>query len=189
MYCSNCGTKIDYESKFCINCGAELSQNASQNSEPSPLAQKPLGMGWFNFLIYFALFAGAVINTVNGVRYITGLLYGDSLQAHFVYRTFDGLKTVDVIMGILCIAVAVFGLFTRFQLAKFCKKGPTLLVLLYASIVVIDLFYIVGLLVVIPADSIREINFTNPVVSTLVPFVMIFINLAYFKKRKHLFVN
>jgi len=33
MYCSNCGNKIDYSSKFCANCGAKIEKNSADENK------------------------------------------------------------------------------------------------------------------------------------------------------------
>ena len=60
-------------------------------------------MGWHKFLIYFGLWAGAIINAIFGINYITGITYQseglDSTQIDNLYRNIDGLKAADVIYG------------------------------------------------------------------------------------------
>ena len=92
-YCSSCGSQLNNENQqFCSNCGAKLcadpainEQNTVTSQTPYPqqqVIQNPIyqaqnmnaapSMKWFKFLIYFALFAGAVINLAYGITYISG---------------------------------------------------------------------------------------------------------------------
>ena len=74
-------------------------------------------MRWFKFLIYFSLFAGALLNLGNAVIYLTGSGYDG--KADLVWAFFDGLKGLDTFMGIACILIAIFQVFTRFKLSSF----------------------------------------------------------------------
>ena len=61
MYCNSCGTEIEEGATFCTNCGAPVGQAQSQvEAQPQ---QPELGMKWANFLGYFALWLGAIVNS------------------------------------------------------------------------------------------------------------------------------
>ena len=47
--------------------------NAAQSTWQPGASPKP--MNYYKFLIYFALFVGAVINAFNGYQYLTGEIY------------------------------------------------------------------------------------------------------------------
>ena len=94
-FCTQCGRQAeDDNQQFCPSCGALFTDN-TQNTQPDGAGngsmppngmnnyngtyrnnnqyyngQPPYGqqlpMKWYNFLIYFGLFAGAVINVVTG---------------------------------------------------------------------------------------------------------------------------
>lgn len=190
MFCAKCGFQFDEDKTVCPQCGCSVEESAQTAvSGNAPIPQPELPMKWFKFLIYFSLFANAVINVYNGISYITGLLYGQ--DAEIVYEIFSGLKTVDMVFGVLSIALAAFAVFTRFRLSKFCKNGPVLLHLVYAANCVLGLLYAIGVAAVMPEYmSVTEvINVSQLVSSFVVSGVMIAINVVYFNKRKHLFVN
>ena len=50
-------------------------------------------MGWFKFIIYFQLFASAVINAALGITAFTGSHYDG--KAELVYAFFPGMSAVD----------------------------------------------------------------------------------------------
>ena len=63
---------------------------------------KPLGMKWYKFLIYFALFAGAFVNFIYGINYISGGIYvvetNGLTTADTVYKLYGvGLQVVDIL--------------------------------------------------------------------------------------------
>ena len=161
------------------------------NEEFTPQAYEPeMPMKWFKFLIYFALFAGPILNIISGVRALTGSQYGD--DADLVYRVLPGMETLDKFYGIMLILVAIFGLVTRFMLAGFKKSGPPMLYVMYALNVLILLIYTFGTKSVI-SHSTTTVDLSSATASAIgsavFSVVMIALNVVYFNKRKHLFVN
>ncbi|MBE7054440.1 MAG: zinc ribbon domain-containing protein [Ruminococcaceae bacterium] len=164
---------------------SQQQQYAQQQYTQQPYAQP---MGWFKFLIYFALFFGAVLNVANGAMMIAGAHYSGDADA--VYRAFDGLKELDIIMGILSIVLAVYGIYTRVRLAGFYKNGPSTILTMYSLSVLVNLIYYIGLTSILPdrVISMSDIDLSASL-SMLASAIMMFINKSYFDKRKHLFVK
>ena len=144
-------------------------------------------MKWFKFLIYFGLFVGAIANAAFGVLYLTGFIYdissGEEGVHELVYAFFSNLKTVDVVFGVLFIALAVFGIYTRFRLAGYKKNGPACLIATYAASAIISFAYM--LIVCIILGDFSDSDFGSIVTS----IAMIVLNYIYFKKRKSLFTK
>ncbi len=210
-FCSKCGTQIESaDQQFCTNCGAKVEKQVETstpvvNSAPvyeqqpvqnqytvptlNPVAQHP--MKWFKFLIYFALFFGAFINFVFGFNYITGGIYfsqtNGQVTAEMVYGTYGaGLKVLDVIQGILMIAIAAFGVYTRFRLSKYRTNAPLCVYVLYGAGAALTLLYNIALLVV---TGLNQLTSVSSITSLVVTVGFILLNYAYFTKRKDLFVN
>ena len=178
MFCTKCGGQIPDGQSFCPNCGA---QNGGSGIQPD------MPMAWYKFLIYFALFAGAVINAISGIMYLTGSIYESTagVPASLVYVFYGSLKIVDVIYGIAAIGLAVIAVLTRMKLAAYSADGPKLVLALYALGVIVSVVY--ALLV---SMITKQNGFTGSVlISIVVSVIMIFANKAYFDKRAHLFVN
>ncbi len=184
--CSQCGTAIqDDAAQFCNHCGAPLSFDTSTSASENPVAAMP--MKWYKFLIYFSLFAGAVLNAANAITLLTGSVYlEEGITADEVYSIFPMLKAVDLIYGLCMLALAVFAIITRYSLAKYKANGPKLIVLLYVASLVVSLIYCVGYYF---ATDINLLSDSSNVVSIAVSAAMIAINYNYFSKRKHFFVN
>lgn len=161
--------------------------NQSSTSAVPPKPDMP--MGWFKFLIYFSLFAGGILNIISAFPMLTGTTYGSSEDAQLVYTVFEGIQTIDVIYGLLCIALGIFQIYTRFRLAGFHENGPKLLIGSYIGVVAINLFYYIGLHAVIPAEFMSEIDTGSIITSIITSAILAFINYSYFKKRDHLFIN
>ncbi len=191
-FCKSCGTQIENENaQFCPKCGTAITQPQQQwtpdYATGTPTEQ--FKMKWYKWLIYFVLFAGALLNFVNGFNYITGGIYftqsDGKVTAEEVYSLLgEGLKTVDVAFGIALIAIAAFGIYTRFRLAKFKANGPMCLYILYGAGLVASLVYNIA------AASFVEGSFTSDIVTSIVgPAIVIWVNYVYFNKRKSLFIN
>lgn len=210
MFCPNCGTQCPDDTKFCPNCGSSVAnnqptENTQQNfgqpnytqpnyTQPNNYAQPynytqpqmynvQFEMKWFKFLIYFGLFAGAVLNCLSAILQITGAVYEGS--AEVVYIFFPELKFFDIFYTILLLALAVLQIFTRFQLSGFKKNGPKLILIVYSAAAVISLLY--G---IVASVILHEFLFNaSMIISIIVPVVMVVLNKIYFDKRKDMFVN
>lgn len=158
-----------------------------QSSTPAqPTIDMP--MKWHKFLIYFSLWASAVMNVINGFMMFTGAHYGGENEAKMVYNYFDGLKSVDVIMGVLFVGMAVFAIVTRFSLAKYPAKGPKLLLAVYGLNAVLTLVYPL-LASAVTGMELSELMDSSTISSIVSSVVMIFVNKTYYNNRAHLFVN
>ena len=155
---------------------------SGHNNPPTP----SYPMKWHKFLIYFALWAGAILNVLSALTYLTGTVYSaQGVEAEQVYRVFGGLKGLDVLYGVLLIGLGVIQIFTRFQLAGFKRNGPSLLLVTYAAGLIVSLLYgVIGAGIL--GTSITET--INPV-SIGVTIGMIAANKGYYDKRKELFIH
>lgn len=169
------------------NTDAYQQNTATYQQYAQDLRAPELSMGWFKFLIYFALFAGAVLNLIQGVNQVTGSVYG--AESALVYATFGDLRAVDIIVGVLCISLAVFGIITRFSLAGYKKSAPTMIVILYAGVAAVNIIYMIGVYAVLPSYVMSNLDLSSSISSTGVAVAMTIVNGIYFNKRKHLFVK
>ena len=112
--------------------GAAPIQSYAGTAEPS--------MKWYKFLIYFALFAGALLNVGNAFTVFTGAHYDGS--AKYVYAMFGGLQAVDIIYGVVLIGLAVAAIYVRQQLAHFKKSAPKMFLVLYGANAVVGILYL-----------------------------------------------
>ena len=159
-----------------------MDQQTNGSGSPDPGSYE---LKWYKFLIYFALWASAVLNVFSAFAYFTGSMYGDA--ANRVYSYYGGMKTLDVIMGLILLGLAVFSIYVRFQLAGFKTDAPKKLEYLYIANALVLLLYLLA------ASSVTGLSFTELASgswgSLAGSVAMIFINRTYFSKRETLFVN
>ena len=212
MYCSHCGQQMEKTDKFCPNCGAPAEQEEQPQTEPvfqtfqansepasqpaqprtepwgQPAQAKQHPMKWFKFLIYFLTFATALTLLIDGIGLLTGMTYGG--DAGVVYAFFPGLFYLDLLIGLVSLAMAAFWIYVRFRLAKFRADGPKLLIMVYVVSIVINLVYGIGATVLLSGSmGLQSSPMTAAVSSSCGAIIMIFANKAYFGKRAELFVN
>lgn len=192
MTCKNCGAELSDDARFCENCGTSLDSTENNAPETTPeITDTPAApsypMGWYKFLIYFSLFAGAVLNAFSAVSAITGMQYETAeTSAELVYLIFPSLKSVDTMYGVALLALAAFAVFTRFALAKYKTFAPLCLYITYGAGTAVSLIYSVAV-----SNIIKTSVFEDPAIiaSIVTSIVMIVINVVYFNKRKELFTN
>ena len=158
-----------------------------QSMSPLQAASMTYGMGWFKFLIYFALFAGAILNVLQGILLLTGANYDGAVE--LVYAVFSDLEIVDMGCGIALIALAVLQIITRFRLAGFKRGAGGLVMLCYAAIVVIEIAYIAGFAASVPEYVFESVDISSAISSIVMSVAMLVVNATYFGKRKALFVH
>ena len=174
MYCLTCGSQLQEGTAICPVCGATQQANTP--------------MKWFKFLIWFSLFASAVLNAISGFQFLTGMCYGGEKEAKLFYAIFSDMKTVDTLYGIALIAVAVLAIYTRFRLAGYYQNGPKMLMLIYAVNAVIMVAYWIGVSSAL-GDFKEYLNTSSYIPNIAVSVAMIFVNKTYFDKRAHLFTK
>lgn len=195
MFCPHCGKESPENSAFCVHCGTQLGV-APPQPQPSPYQPQPpmysspehyQPMKWYKFLIYFLLFASAVVNVLTAITLLTGSIYSSQgVSASMIYDYYgETLKFVDIGYALALIALAVFAVHTRFQLAGFKKGSPTLLYVLYAATTGLTLLYELAVFVLFDI----QIEMASMIGSVIGVVIHIWLNSIYFKKREWMFVN
>lgn len=145
--------------------------------------QGSLGMKWYKFIIYVQLFLVAFVELGMAGWYFTGSDYGEN--AELVYQVYGSLKTLDVSMGILSLALAVLCIYVRGRMRRFRKNA----VPLYLSIFIIDLVsgiaYDIAAIGIVGGSDADGMGALTSTISAQI--VWIIWNATYFKKRRHLF--
>ena len=141
----------------------------------------PMPMKWYKFLIYFLLYATAVLNLISSLSIFVELsTHADE------YALFPGAMIVDILSACMGIGFTVFAFYTRFMLAEYKKKGPACVYIMYGASAAYTLVF--GILSVIVTNGVAHFGTSN-VTSILTNIAMIAANYIYFKKRQDYFVN
>jgi hypothetical protein len=151
--------------------------------------EKELGMAWYNFLVYFGLFAGSIINLIYGFVYITGGIYevqsnGD-ITADIVYEYYGKiLQSIDVVYGLSLFALAVIGLIVRQKLRHFQPDTIRFITVFYAFGFGAGIIYsCLVLLISGTAIGVGQIG------TWIVYLIVLIANIKYFNNRAHLFIS
>ena len=217
MFCKNCGAPNPDDTRFCTSCGAPVGdaqradeqpvvpqQVASQPYPQQPVAPQPyvrqpeaplyqdpykgFPMKWHKFLVYFALWAGAVVNLILAIQAIKGDHYGGSASA--VYSTFPSMKYVDVVYSVMILAIMLLQVVTAIRLMGLKRGAPKLLITLYVVNLISGIVYVgAAYAVVSKYMSIGDLLTPSIIAGFAVSSIMIFANATYYKKREVLFVN
>ena len=144
---------------------------------------QPLPMNWYKFVIYFQLIVNAILNIVSAFTYFTGAQYGGS--ADLVYSFYGGLKVIDVIMGVVAIALAAAAIYVRQCLANYKKDATKKYIILLVANTLITVLYVIIASVVTGLNLISASIVSN----VLTTVVIAILSYMYFQKREFMFVN
>lgn len=146
---------------------------------------KPLK--WHNFLIYFLLWAGAVMLVLGGATFIAGKVYGKIGDR--IYQALPAMRFVDIAYGLVLVCVAVYMIYTRFQLAGFKQGAPNKLLILLALSPVLGWGYLLTVSAV-TGVSITQLHSGGSFIGELIGTAIgIWLHKIYYDKRAELFVN
>lgn len=186
MKCPNCKCEINSSCRFCPACGKEVSssgQNTPEQASPPYMGRQEMPMKWYKFVIYGQLFLTILAALGTAGNFLTGLQYGDLTDQ--VYAYYRGLKAVDILMGIISLGQIPLAVLARQSLAHFKENGPRLYYAVWIYSIVGNVIYIIGLAAV-GAVGTGVSSVAGQIAGAA---VMLGVNVMYFKKRMHLFVN
>ena len=185
MKCNFCGKEFEGDYEKCPLCTqpiekAECESTTMTISEQHNelLAKTP--MKWYKFVIYFQLILGPLAYLGNALQYFMGTIYGE--QSELVYTMFPKLKSVDIVYGVLLLAMAGFAIYVRYTLTEYYSKAPNLLKLYYGLNAFISLIYGIYLKIT------TSLNVQSQVPNLILSIVLIFATSVYFDNRKDLFI-
>lgn len=210
MLCPNCGKTIQDDSRFCSFCGGSAASSTSSETAPSPplssekeIAQSEAGpdtqaasvaprecvrasdvpLAWFKFIIYFQLFCSAFMCLTQAFNLMTGAYYGRADVAPYIFEYYAGLKTFSTVCALLTLGLAVFAVYTRFRLARFCANGPTLYYIYILLQIGLDFILSNGI------TTITGVHISFNWIGTVTMLGFLLVNYLYFSKRSYLFIK
>lgn len=169
-----------------------LLNDTSKEAQILKAQAEGLGMKWYKFLIYFALFFTVFSCIVNCVSLFTGAHYDALVTAYYgegaggselIYQTYPGIKIVDRVYGALGIIMAVVTLIMRSRLAKFKTKAAYQYIIYLLIFVVLTTAYDICSAIIIKSADFTLVGADAALVARF------FLEKLYFSKREHLFVN
>lgn len=164
-----------------------------EKKDPPDLPYQPnLGMAWFNFIIYFQLFAAVILSITSAIKFINGDQYGG--YKDLFYLRISGLKTLDISMIIFNFVFAAMCIVVRFLLANYKKHSYKIYIYMYIANLVFTLIYTFSIAPIINSSLHSDFSFNDVIDPIIYPSIgvsllMIICNIIYFNKRKHFFVN
>ena len=145
----------------------------------------PLPMKWHKFLIYFALWAGAILNGISGISTLFSCLGGEYAA---VYDAYPALLGLDIFSSLCLIGISVFQFITRNALARLSRKAPQMVVWLYASTVILSVLQVVAVWLV-SGVGLSYVMTPDMWLILIEGALMTWANQVYYRKRAAMFVN
>ena len=144
-----------------------------------------LPMKWHKFLIYFALWAGAILNGLSGLQTLFGCFGGELAP---IYDAYPVLLALDLFSGLCLVGIAVFQFITRNALARLSRKAPQMVVWLYASTVILSVLQVLAVWLV-SGVGLSYVMTPDMWLILIEGALMTWANQVYYRKRAEMFVN
>lgn len=163
-----------------------MNENCEMNKAEQPMT---LPMKWYNFIVKFYMIFCGVVDIICGTVAVSAILYSDIADYAGVEITeyvFTGKKAFDIIYGVLLILIGVANFVVRSRMKKFTAdalKKYYVLIITEQS-----LFYVYDIAFAFATNT--KLDIADTVVFSLATAVVwVVLEIYYFNKRKHLFVN
>ena len=163
----------------------ESSESADDQGVAYDAYGAALPMKWHKFLIYFALWAGAILNGISGISTLFSCFGGEYAA---VYDAYPALLGLDIFSSLCLIGIAVFQFITRNALARFSRKAPQMVVWLYASTVILSVLQVVAVWLV-SGVGLSYVMTPDMWLILIEGALMTWANQVYYRKRAEMFVN
>ena len=176
------------EPAHCENTSSPVSDyinvdpSAAQARYAPHVIDKP--MKWYKFLVYFALWAGAIVNFSNAVYGLLGIPNGTDEQMFYFYV--DGYEDFERAAAIFLLGLVVFQIYTCIQLLGYRKKAPILINAVYFTIFAYELICTIAIGIMVNTSAVKLVGTLIGLLIVYGPFCAL--NAVYFNKRKHLFI-
>ena len=208
MKCNVCGAEIDEGTVTCPYCGcapegdgrkttvysSTEAGNADAGSTDSTsfsegyegVSEPAVGLKWANFLGYFALWMGALVNVAMSYEILSGDHYNNGFTtAEMIYDFYGkGLKYADIFYGACLLIAALLAFIGAMSILKFKASAVKLIPGIYLYNTVVVTVYCAL------ATGITGVNYfsLSQVLVIIFSVIMFCVNLGYFNKRRHIFV-
>ena len=195
-YCVKCGKPMPDNATFCPSCGARrtaeepvVAPDSSSYTMPQAntcyTAPQIHPMKYYKFVIWVQLFLSAVVGVSQGILLLTGRIYEtvSDVSAELLYAFYPGMHAVNILFGLIYIALAVAAIYVRQQLAHFKTKAPDLYyIYLIAQMAATFLYGVLQNLIIASGLG-------SAVPNLIVMIILLVLCRIYFEKRRALFCN
>lgn len=139
-------------------------------------------MKWYQFAVYFQLFAFALVYILQGMMHLQGFMRGFG-TAEKLYMQYPTLKQIEVIMAILGFAIAILSIVSRQLLWHFHPRAPRIYLYVMALAGLYHFIYdgLASLVIGLPIFTVYDIG---GVISTV---AIVLSCRIYFTNRSDLF--
>ena len=191
--CRICGTENEDTNKFCPECGVSFElppfvyeeETVSSGYVPPPM-ERHYPMKWHKFLM-IVWFYGGFLGIVRGLLIVSGIIYHlYGMDPVIVYKFHPMLEYVDLIYGIVSVALSTYQIIMANRLHLFCKNGPLLMIIFLILSITSSFFYLIASNAAIGRISITLVH-DFLLTAAFIPYMII--NIIYYQKRQDLFVN
>jgi|GEM_PF-1765185 len=182
MKCSKCGKEIQDGAEFCPDC--EAKQNGPAHDYRVRLYSQPdIPMLWYKSIIYFWMFAAALVDMATGA-----LLLATTTQLEFLnlYMARPGIEATVAVFGLLWLVRFGYAFYVRSKMAEFHRHALRLFFGYQAAGVALPLL-LFALVSLAGGASFQKFASTEMYISLALSAFMILSNILYFKKRAFLF--
>ncbi len=147
------------------------------------MAQK-YKLKYYKFLIYFFLWASAILTFAAGILQLSGLVWELSgVAAAEIYAVMPAYRVVDISYGGMQILVAIMTIVARFKLARFKKSAPVFYIILLVISMIMPIIYAIASAIILEVGFLEIFDFAGCIGN----IIGIIVNSIYFGKRKSLF--
>ncbi|MCR4673190.1 MAG: zinc ribbon domain-containing protein [Lachnospiraceae bacterium] len=144
---------------------------------------KGRGMIWNFILSNIALVVSAASNMLVGIEFLNGTAYGTAEYTQQVYGAYPGLKSLDMVYGIICFLIGIAAATIRLELVYLKRKGPRHLMMLYIVPVIIGVIYLLIAMGIIGEFMISwETGY-----QVVFAVIMVLVNRKYYGNRQDIF--
>lgn len=158
----------------------------------------PKKMNWHTALIYFILWLMAFVNLMNGLLSVFGIQFGPTAEggmgvALHVYPSMT-YPQIFILDGVFALAMCLYTVFVRFQLAGFKRRAPLYLTILFVLNIAESVAYAALLCALVPEMvAASKANGTDVVMNTIVnggvSAIVAILTWVYYSRRRDMFVK
>ena len=151
-----------------------MSEKDKKLTKKSVKKPKKMNMAWFKFLVWFLLWVSAAYNLVVGAYYIS--------------KNIDDTNALGFQYGIMCCVLFVLFLVTIYLLITYNKHADGFLYTCYVFDIFISLLYALLYVRANPGCDILICG-RDALISAAGSFILLIVNMIYFSRRDHMFIN